>query len=37
MKKVLVSGLSVCNRKCVAPSDLDYLSPYEKNCVGKCT
>lgn len=37
MKKVLVSGLGPCNRKCVSLDDRDYLTPYEKNCVGKCT
>lgn len=37
MKKILVSGLPVCNRKCVAPEDRDYLNNFEKNCVGKCT
>lgn len=28
MKKVLVSGLGVCNRKCVALEERDYLTPY---------
>jgi hypothetical protein len=37
MKKVLVAGLGVCYRKCVALDDRDYLTNFEKNCVGKCT
>ena len=37
MKKVLVSGLGVCNRKCVALENRDYLTNFQKNCVGKCT
>lgn len=37
MKKILVNGLSVCNRKCVSLEDRDYLTSFEKNCVIKCT
>jgi hypothetical protein len=28
MKKVLVSGLGVCNRKCVALENRDYLTNF---------
>jgi hypothetical protein len=28
MKKILVSGLGPCNRKCVSLDDRDYLNPY---------
>lgn len=28
MKKVLVSGMGPCHRKCVAQDDRDYLTPY---------
>ena len=37
MKRILIGGLKVCFNRCVPPSDKDYLTSFEKNCVGKCT
>lgn len=37
MKKIIAGGLTVCYARCVPPSEKDYLTSFEKNCVGKCS
>jgi len=35
-KQMLINSTSICENKCVKPSNDDHLSVYEKACLGKC-
>lgn len=36
MKEVLTRSVKVCDKKCAQVNDSDSLTPFEKNCLGKC-